>query len=60
MSEHDVYCVCVDCLDLHLPEEMVEVEVEIYLCDRCHSLRRGDTFTRMWHFNGSEGIDFYV
>jgi NMD protein affecting ribosome stability and mRNA decay len=61
MSEHErYYVVCVDCLDLHFPEETVEVEVDIYLCDRCHSMRCGETFTRTWHFTGDTGIDFYV
>jgi hypothetical protein len=61
MSEHEkFYVVCVDCLDCIYPEESVEVEVEIYLCSRCHSLRCGETFTCTWHFTGEDGINFYV
>ena len=34
-----VYCVCVDCLDLIIPVDMVEIQVDVFVCVDCYEQR---------------------
>lgn len=38
-QQSTVYCVCVDCLDLIIPVDMVEIQVDMFVCVDCYALR---------------------
>ena len=38
-EQQTIYCVCVDCLDLIIPVDMVEIQVDMFVCVDCYERR---------------------